>query len=776
MKKTFLLIATALLASTGAWAQTDVTAQYIPNADFESCEALTTTEVYDVLDKTNVNVYNQLYAHWNTLNGTDYESTGWKLVCQEKNGNGGVVSFEGENLRIQITQTSTAGEPMPTSGITGKKGLCFVGNKSLVYQQANEITLPAGTYKLTVNLYARNGVNTNPTPTQQVRTIKTGFMPTGGTIDNLIPVQRKSALFTSNGWSKEELDIELTEPTKGRFQISYGTDYFVIVDDIKLESLGNVVTTPLFNATKKAEALNKELNDNTLTTAIAAANQFLANPTNQDDVTTQTSSMYAAMTTALAGATSPVNITAAYLENASFETSKSEPWEGSIEVCEPLDKSTYIVGTNHAETKSLKQTIEHLPAGFYLLDAKLRGNASMLLGTTKTTCKGGTKANSLYLRVNANVLELKEAGSLVVGAEASNTFEIDDFRLFYGKDETSLLAKVEEVLKADAATILFESKFANITGSERDNLQSAVEANTNDKAMSIDILQTTMTAFANAKDAYDNWVKAKANATGYNLAAFPFCVADYYKQIQTLLASQPTSADEAKANTTALNAACINLYVSNAYAEGVSNRVDFTNKIVGANATGTTPDQAWTFSAMTIRTDKSSAAYVNPKTNEKDVAFYGVTTDYYRASATGSAYMEQTIANMPAGKYVFAVAMMASTGEKVDIRIDGQKMSTNFTGSGTLSSAAWKEVVVGFEKAAAGNLTIRLESTFAANYKEWYAENLRLFGYDSINEQSGISTVKADNANLKVYDLQGRRVARPAKGLYIVGGKKVMFK
>ena len=39
---------------------------------------------------------------------------------------------------------------------------------------------------------------------------------------------------------------------------------------------------------------------------------------------------------------------------------------------------------------------------------------------------------------------------------------------------------------------------------------------------------------------------------------------------------------------------------------------------------------------------------------------------------------------------------------------------------------------------------------------------------------SEVNTVKADN-NV-VYDLQGRRVAQPAKGLYIVNGKKVVLR
>ncbi len=41
---------------------------------------------------------------------------------------------------------------------------------------------------------------------------------------------------------------------------------------------------------------------------------------------------------------------------------------------------------------------------------------------------------------------------------------------------------------------------------------------------------------------------------------------------------------------------------------------------------------------------------------------------------------------------------------------------------------------------------------------------------------TGINTVKADRGASMVYDLQGRRVAQPTKGLYIVNGRKVVMK
>ena len=45
------------------------------------------------------------------------------------------------------------------------------------------------------------------------------------------------------------------------------------------------------------------------------------------------------------------------------------------------------------------------------------------------------------------------------------------------------------------------------------------------------------------------------------------------------------------------------------------------------------------------------------------------------------------------------------------------------------------------------------------------------------NEETGISEVKGENGKVKgVYDLQGRKVENPSKGIYIIDGKKVLIK
>ena len=44
------------------------------------------------------------------------------------------------------------------------------------------------------------------------------------------------------------------------------------------------------------------------------------------------------------------------------------------------------------------------------------------------------------------------------------------------------------------------------------------------------------------------------------------------------------------------------------------------------------------------------------------------------------------------------------------------------------------------------------------------------------NMNFGDETTNIEHSDNSVYDLQGRKVARPTKGLYIVNGKKVVVK
>ena len=56
------------------------------------------------------------------------------------------------------------------------------------------------------------------------------------------------------------------------------------------------------------------------------------------------------------------------------------------------------------------------------------------------------------------------------------------------------------------------------------------------------------------------------------------------------------------------------------------------------------------------------------------------------------------------------------------------------------------------------------------------ADGARLVFADDATVISDATLLNNETMNDKVYDLQGRRVTQPAKGLYVAGGKKVVVK
>lgn len=766
MKLKYLLLAIGTLATLSARAQMiDVTEQYIPNADFEACEALPTTVYHDNQKDVDINKI-ELWTHWNTLKGTDYSANGWQLVEQLVNANGGVVTY---GVNIQSGQYATAGEPGPDEGFTGLKGLCFTGNAGLVYQQTNEITLPRGFYRLTVNLYARNGQATGKGETQQVVNVKTGFMPTGGTEDDLVPAVRKSMQFPNDTWTQEVLDIELTKATTGRFQISYGTSYYVVVDDIRLEYQDGVITTALSNVLVKAQALNAELNDATLAAAIAAAEAFIANPTDQDDVLPQAAALKDAMNAALLASTKPVNITAAYVENASFEAGAT-PWEGGGNVQEPIneDSKSYIDGAmiydyTAAGSNSVYQTLADMPVGYYLLDAKLNGNATMVVNSTRTSATGGVE--HIFLRSHAAVTQLASAGTLKIGTTGYQKYKVDDFRLYYAKDEASLLAIELASVRADATAILNDPYFGSVVGSERTNLANAIEGT------DIAAINKAINALVTATIAYPKLAKAKQNAALYTMEAYPYALKSYYDEIQTLIATEATSADNAVEMATRLDDLCFQFYVSHFYCEGIEH-TDHSNAFIsfaGTNVAGRTDAAKWT----------------DPKTGVKQTAIYGVKSTYPSTSQGKTSALYLTLSStIPAGKYVLSMIMMGSTGLTVDVckntqqSVNGRTKIGEMTGNGTAAGgkygAGWNDYAFEFTRNDGDNYII-VYCLPTENYKEWYVGNFRL--YHLTGETQGVESM--DNVQWtmdNVYDLQGRRVAAPQKGLYIINGKKVFMR
>lgn len=763
-----LLVATAWLLGLGAHAQlSDVTSTYIASPGFEDCEALPA-------DNGMVSVI----FHWNTYAGTDYADQGWKLVEQRQNGNGGVIEYGNK-----VKYSSYANDENPVvarEGSVGTKALCFSGAKSVTYVQTDEVTLPAGSYRFTVNVRAAH-LTTSSMPETTKLWNTTGFVADDGT-----EYLSTKTDFLTNRWDTDVIEILLPRETKGRFQINYGNSYYIVIDDLKLEYEQKVITADLEQVIVKAEALSAAMNgqSESLTDAIAAARSFVNAPTTQDDVPVKVEELYAAMATALesVAAGTLVDLTAAYLDNPSFEAGVYEPWAGTGYVTQPVEPSN-IDGANMGsfeygvKTFAINQTVGHLPAGCYLASALQREKSSIVLGSTENAWTGGS--GTLFLRGHSKVVNNAATGELVVGAKGTVSFAADDFRFFYAKDEATLLAKALADVKADAEVLLNDANYAAVTGAERQAIADAMNQDVADVTEQVKAIHSAMLAFVAAKDDYNKFAKEKTNAAAYTHEAYPYGSRDLLAQIELIIATDASSAANAKELTSELKAACFDFYVSNAYCEGIDNATDYTDKIAAANATGTTVNAAWHKLNMDIRTDKT--AWVNPKSGEEDKNVYGVTADYYRTAKDKNAYMWQTVSGLPAGTYVLAVTYMSTAAMKPELQIDGQSVDT-FTGVGTYGGGqyggGWIENVFEFEKATDADMELRLTSTGTANYQEWFFDNLRLFCIAVNGIDVGISEVNAEAAadRYAVYSLQGTRVSQPAKGLFIVNGKKVVLK
>ena len=776
MKKTLLIISALFVNLGGAIlnAQEDVTSQYITNPSFENSEAVEITECKGYGSVVHGNGH-CLMIESSVAHGYDYESTGWKLESQNTNANGGVVVY---GNKVQYSKSGFESVPDSPDATSGTKALCFCGNNNLIYKQPTEVTLPAGSYKMTIRLFPYNGAYSTQQPTTKVKDF-TGFVANNGTeYFNENRSDNKEITLNSNVWNEETIFFELTEPTTGHFQVSYGIQYFVVVDDIRLEGETGIITSGLQKVVNKATALNTELSSSDLSTAISNAETVIANPSDQDAVTAQISTLYSAMATALSAATGVVNITSAYLENPSFEAERMKPWEwgaSSGNIAEAGEMyAPYIDGVKMVDCASggtILQTISHLPAGFYAVDAKLNGSSWLILGKStddKTICTGGK--DPVFLRYHPNIYQLTEPADIIVGVNGSGKYHADYFRLFYGKDAASLEARLLTDVKTDAQAILNNESFNAVTGSERTDIQTALEGN------DYKTINTKINTFITSLDKYNALTKKKGEAVNYTQAIYPYATASLFDDIQTIVNTTATSATNATELTTQLDGLYFQVYVSNAYCEGVD-CTDYTANIKDANAT--TEATGWAAQNMSILTLSSSKAWKNPKTSENDNIVFGTSSSYNYSTAEKKALiLKQTLQGLPAGKYVLSMTMMASTNLNVYVFFNGQQIGT-MVGKGTASGGkygvAWNDYTFEFTKTGDDAQPLQIQCTPPNNYtKEFYIDNFRLY---LLNTATGIQNVQRTATDSQaIFDLQGRRIAQPAKGLYIVNGKKVIFK
>ena len=185
----------------------DVTATYLVNPGFETCEAATGK-----------------VGTAGSAQGTDYEAVGWKLVSSAAWSNSAAFAY-GSDASLNdaaVPATDNAGNTGKALGITVGWG----GTNS--YQSAAEVVLPAGYYTLKAHAY--NG----GTATQF--TSKLGF----ATADKAYTSTKNS--FALNEWVEDVVEFTLESETAGHFTIGgtavnsgSGSNGKVFFDNITLE-------------------------------------------------------------------------------------------------------------------------------------------------------------------------------------------------------------------------------------------------------------------------------------------------------------------------------------------------------------------------------------------------------------------------------------------------------------------------------------------------------------------------------------------------------------
>lgn len=110
-----------------------------------------------------------------------------------------------------------------------------------------------------------------------------------------------------------------------------------------------------------------------------------------------------------------------------------------------------------------------------------------------------------------------------------------------------------------------------------------------------------------------------------------------------------------------------------------------------------------------------------------------------------------------------------------DILVDGKYIPNTLEGAKKYFDADkyWNKVEVVLTNDNTIRFNAGVKSTINRSDTWTVFGNFKLYGYGN-TEADAIETVTSDDAEAPIYDLSGRRVIKAVKGIYIVGGKKVV--
>lgn len=794
MKKTLLrsvFLTAALAMGTGAWAQTDVTSQYLTNADFSQ--------------GTPVSVGVCTYAKDMEGNKTEYSRLvaveGWEFGVENSDARaGGLVAFGSD---------AWMGGPGYVAPVTNSDGdntgniLGVVGVWGGTAQYVQTATLPAGTYTMVLGVYNSKGGTTAFSKNL------IGFIEDGGT-EHLAT----STTYSVNAWKYEFITITLDAETAGKFSLGYtsankgsGDMPHLFLSGLKLFK-GEVDAETYVSAKaeirefKEAKILLQNEIDKVkasedyavLANAVSAAEQALATGTTKAELTNALDALKAAEanvanlkelaenTEKMAGASATNPIVTPFVVNGTF-TDNVNGWTCTGEFQNRAKASNqqgdftvpFFENWNpDAKVNKMYQTIKNIPNGTYKLKIAAFVNNFDDPNDSQFVFANDAK---VYLTTGTptfyEVWTVLTTNNMEIGLEQTeaiaNWMGIDNVTLtYYGEGDVIVAAQAaahkgdwDEALAAAKAALANEA-YANVTGNEKTALEAEIAKAEPTTAAAYDeataALNAATKAFTAAAASYD----AFANAVKTAQVKLPYAnpnlqpATDSYK---------PATADAASEAAQAIILALRPYYESNAKAEAVTTAVDMTKKIQNPDATD--GNNGWTTTGN-MNDPRNTESWTDAN-GKNDYMYF----DGGNWSGTGWTTTMQQDISLPAGKYLLTAKGRASGGVTLTMSVGENSVELPHAGNaGNVFDRGWNDGYVEFE--TAGEVASILVTATTAGNHEWFSVgDFRLVQLEE-KTTTGISNVKAEQHTNAIYTLGGQKVNNMQKGIYIINGKKVV--
>ncbi len=422
MKKCVMMMSGLFLLAMGAFAQTDVTKYYLENYGFDDNFDYTsgqTTEVKQELKSVD---------GWTSELGADYTIVGTYEY-----------GFKGTFNTASVPGTGYDGED------GGGLAISTGWEQTFLFYQT--VTLPAGTYKLSVPTYNGSDVT--------AATSQVAWIPSSGTA-----VRSKVTSYPAKKWTLDEISFTLTKSTTGKIQFGMkaaaggsGNTAKLVVDYVKL--LGsdmdvNGVKTDLQTVITTATNYYGE------GTGVGAADLQTAINTAQgvyDNAEADVVMVLEAITALNEAVTiyrqqnisedNPQDVTT-YIVNPSFENS-TNGWVSENLSAQSNSSFTKKAGSYYLEkwTASgsvgngyVKQTIKNIPNGIYKMTVAAQNytQTSTSKKNTGAYVYAGDQKEIVYTPGDYSVKFTSIAGEVEIGFVAENAtgnwIAVDNFRLY----------------------------------------------------------------------------------------------------------------------------------------------------------------------------------------------------------------------------------------------------------------------------------------------------------------------------------------------------------